>query len=113
MVVCVDEFIVTTLENVPGYRVRKVLGVVSGSVVRARSIGRDITAALRNLAGGEIKEYTELMAESRDLAIQRMVEKAKALGANAVLGMRFSTSAIMSGAAEVMAYGTAVVLERE
>lgn len=108
-----EDFIVTTLEHVPGYRVKKVLGVVSGSVVRARSIGRDITAALRNLAGGEIKEYTELMAESRDLAIQRMVEKARALGANAVLGMRFSTSAIMSGAAEVMAYGTAVVLERE
>ncbi len=108
-----DEFIVTTLEHVPGYRVRKVLGVVSGSVVRARSIGRDIVAGFRNLAGGEIKEYTELMAESRDLAIKRMVEKARAMGANAVLGMRFSTSAIMSGAAEVMAYGTAVVLERE
>ncbi len=108
-----DEFIVTTLESVPGYRIRKVLGVVSGSVVRARSIGRDIVAGFRNLAGGEIKEYTELMAESRDLAIRRMVEKARAMGANAVLGMRFSTSAIMSGAAEVMAYGTAVVLERE
>ncbi len=89
------------------------MGVVSGSVVRARSIGRDIVAGFRNLAGGEIKEYTELMAESRDLAIKRMVEKARAMGANAVLGMRFSTSAIMSGAAEVMAYGTAVVLERE
>lgn len=107
------EFIVTTLEHVPGYRVRKVLGVVSGSVVRARSIGRDIVAGFRNLAGGEIKEYTELMAESRDLAIRRMIEKARAMGANAVIGMRFSTSAIMSGAAEVMAYGTAVVLEKE
>ena len=108
-----EGFIVTTLEHVPGYRVRKVICVVSGSVVRARSIGRDIVAGLRNLAGGEIKEYTELMAESRDLAIKRMVEKARAMGANAVLGMRFSTSAIMSGAAEVMAYGTAVVLEKE
>lgn len=108
-----EDVLVTTLEQVPGYRVRKVIGVVSGSVVRARSVGRDIVAGLRNLAGGEIKEYTELMAESRDLAIKRMVEKARALGANAVLGMRFSTSQIMSGAAEVMAYGTAVVLERE
>ena len=108
-----EEFIVTTLEHVPGYRVKKVIGVVSGSVVRARSVGRDIMAGFRNLAGGEIKEYTELMAESRELAIRRMIEKAKAIGANAVLGMRFSTSAIMSGAAEVMAYGTAVVLEKE
>ncbi len=108
-----EEFIVTTLERVPGYRVKKVIGVVSGSVVRARSVGRDIMAGFRNLAGGEIKEYTELMAESRELAIRRMIEKAKAIGANAVLGMRFSTSAIMSGAAEVMAYGTAVVLEKE
>lgn len=108
-----EDVLVTTLEQVPGYRVRTVIGVVSGSVVRARSVGRDIVAGLRNLAGGEIKEYTELMAESRDLAIKRMVEKARALGANAVLGMRFSTSQIMSGAAEVMAYGTAVVLERE
>ena len=108
-----EEFIVTTLEHVPGYRVKKVIGVVSGSVVRARSVGRDIMAGFRNLAGGEIKEYTELMAESRELAIKRMIEKAKAIGANAVLGMRFSTSAIMSGAAEVMAYGTAVVLEKE
>ncbi len=74
---------------------------------------RDIVAGFRNLAGVEIKEYTELVAESRDLAIKRMVEKARAMGASAVLGRRFSTSAIMSGAAEVMAYGTAVVLERE
>lgn len=107
------EIIVSTLEQLPNYKVVKVLGIVSGSVVRARNIGRDITAFLRNIAGGEIKEYTELMANSRDLAIQRMVEKARKLGANAVLGVRFSSSSVMSGAAEVLAYGTAVIVEPE
>ncbi len=108
-----QEFVVTTLEHVPGYRIKRVLGLVSGSVVRARSIGRDIIAGLRNIAGGEIVEYTELLARSRDEAVQRMVEKAKAMGANGVIGVRLSTSSIMSGAAEVVAYGTAVVLEKE
>ncbi|MEM2006033.1 MAG: YbjQ family protein [Sulfolobales archaeon] len=108
-----EEFVVTTLEYVPGHKVRKVLGVVSGSVVRARNIGRDIVAALRNIAGGEIVEYTELLASSRDEALKRMIEKAKAMGANAVVGVRLATSNIMSGAAEVVAYGTAVVLEKE
>lgn len=108
-----DEFIVSTLDYVPGYKVRKVLGVVSGSVVKARNIGRDIIAALRNIAGGEIVEYTELLASSRDEALKRMVEKAKAIGANAVIGVRLATSNIMSGAAEVVAYGTAVILEPE
>ncbi len=107
------DVIVTTLEFVPGYKIKKVLGIVSGSTVRARNIGRDIIASLRNLAGGEIVEYTELLASSRDEALSRMIEKAKALGANAVLGVRFSTSAIMSGAAEIVAYGTAVVVEPE
>jgi len=108
-----EEFIVTTLEYVPGYRVKKVLGVVSGSVVKARNIGRDIVAALRNIAGGEIVEYTELLASSRDEALKRMIEKARIMGANAVVGVRLATSNIMSGAAEVLAYGTAVVLEKE
>lgn len=108
-----EDFIVVTLDYVPGYRVKKVLGVVSGSVVRARNIGRDILASLRNVVGGEIIEYTELLAQSRDEALKRMVERAKALGANAVIGVRLATSNIMSGAAEVVAYGTAVVLERE
>lgn len=108
-----EDFIVSTLEYVPGYRVKRVLGVVSGSVVRARNIGRDIVAALRNIAGGEIVEYTELLAGSRDDALKRMVEKAKAVGANAVIGVRLATSNIMSGAAEVVAYGTAVILEKE
>lgn len=108
-----EEFVVTTLDHVPGYRVKKVLGLVSGSAVRARSIGRDIVAALRNIAGGEIVEYTELMAQARDEAVRRMVEKAKAMGANGVIGMRLTTAAIMSGAAEIAAYGTAVVLEKD
>ena len=108
-----EEVIVTTTESVPGYRIKKVLGIVSGSVVRARHIGRDIVASLRNIVGGEIKEYTELMAQARDEAIRRMIEKAKKLGANAVIGVRFSTTAVMSGAAEILAYGTAVILEPE
>lgn len=108
-----EDFVVTTLDYVPGYRVKRVLGLVSGSVVRARNIGRDIVAALRNIAGGEIVEYTELLASSRDEALRRMIEKAKAMGANAVVGVRLATSNIMSGAAEIVAYGTAVVLEKE
>jgi len=108
-----DEVIITTLEYIPGYKVKKVLGIVSGSVVKARNIGRDLTAFLRNIAGGEIVEYTELLAQSRDEALKRMVEKAKQLGANAVIGVRLSSSNIMSGAAEVVAYGTAVIVEEE
>ncbi|MEM4485794.1 MAG: YbjQ family protein [Zestosphaera sp.] len=106
-------FLVTTLETLPGYKIKKVLGIVSGSTVRARNVGRDIVAALRNLAGGEIVEYTELLASSRNEALSRMIEKAKAMGANAVLGVRFATSSIMSGAAEIVAYGTAVLVEPE
>jgi uncharacterized protein YbjQ (UPF0145 family) len=108
-----SDVIVTTTDYIPGYRVKKVLGLVSGSVVKARNIGRDIMAVLRNIAGGEIVEYTELLATSRDEAIKRMIEKAKALGANAVIGVRLTTANIMSGAAEVLAYGTAVVIEEE
>ena len=107
------EVIVTTLEFLPGYRVKKVLGIVSGNTVRARNVGRDIVAAFRNLAGGEIVEYTELLASSRNEALSRMIEKAKALGANAVLGVRFATASITSGAAEIVAYGTAVIVEPE
>jgi uncharacterized protein YbjQ (UPF0145 family) len=108
-----SDVIVTTTDYIPGYRIKKVLGLVSGSVVKARNIGRDIMATLRNIAGGEIVEYTELLATSRDEAIKRMIEKAKALGANAVIGVRLTTANIMSGAAEVLAYGTAVVIEEE
>ncbi len=113
VVIPVEEFIVATTEHVPGYRIRKVLGVVCGSVVMAKHVGKDILAALRNIVGGEIKEYTELLAQARNIALQRMVERAKSMGANAVLGLRFSTAAVTSGAAEILAYGTAVVLEKE
>ena len=108
-----SEVIIATTDYIPGYRVKKVLGLVSGSVVKARNIGRDIIAALRNIAGGEVVEYTELLASSRDEAIKRMIEKAKALGANAVIGVRLVTADIMGGVAEVLVYGTAVIVEEE
>ena len=103
--------IVTTTDTVPGKRIVRVLGLVRGNVVRARHIGRDITALLRNVAGGEIIEYTKLLAESREQSIDRMVEEAERLGGNAIIAMRFSTSMIMAAAAEILCYGTAVVLE--
>ncbi len=103
----------TTLHEVPGYRIKEIKGLVSASTVLARHLGKDILAALRNLVGGEIKEYTEVMAEARERALQRLAQKAEALGANAVVGVRFTTSAIAQNAAEVMAYGTAVVLEAQ
>jgi uncharacterized protein YbjQ (UPF0145 family) len=87
------------------------LGLVKGSAVRTRHVGRDIMAALRNLVGGEIPEYTKLMAESREQAIQRMTEDAERQGANAIVGVRFTTSMVMSGAAEMLVYGTAVKVE--
>ncbi|RLG84594.1 MAG: hypothetical protein DRO40_00965 [Thermoprotei archaeon] len=105
------EIIVSTTEHIPGYKIKKILGIVSGSIVRARHLGRDIMAALRNIAGGEIKEYTELLAEARNEALKRMIEKAKKMGANAIIGVRFATTAVMSGAAEILAYGTAVIVE--
>ncbi len=108
-----QDFILATTENLPGYRIIRVIGVVSGSVVMAKHLGRDILAALRNIVGGEVKEYTELLAQARNIAIERLVERAKSMGANAVIGLRFSTSAITSGAAEILAYGTAVVAEKE
>ncbi len=107
-----DEVIVTTLTEIPGYRVKEIKGVVSAGTVLAKHLGKDILAGLRNLFGGEVKEYTEMMAEARELAIKRVKEKALKMGANAVIGLRFTTSAIASNAAEVMAYGTAVVIER-
>ncbi len=107
----VEDIIVATTTELPGYRIKKVLGIVSGSVVCARHIGRDIMAGLRNIVGGEIKEYTELLAQTREEALKRMIEKARKLGANAVIGVRFSTSAVMSGASEILAYGTAVIIE--
>ena len=105
--------IVSTTPTVAGKRIVRTLGVVRGNTIRARHLGRDITAALRNVVGGEISEYTKLFAESREQAIDRMVEEARALGANAVVETRFMTSMVMQSAAELLVYGTAVVLEDE
>ena len=101
----------TNLEVVPGKTIVKHLGLVQGSTVRAKHAGRDILAGLKNIVGGELKAYTELLNESRQEAIERMVAQARAVGANAVLNVRFSTSNVASGAAEVMVYGTAVVVQ--
>lgn len=105
--------IVATTSSVTGKRVVRTLGIVRGNTIRARHIGRDITAALRNIVGGEIAEYTKLFAESREQAIDRMLEEARSLGANGVIEVRFMTSMVMQSAAELLAYGTAVVLEDE
>jgi uncharacterized protein YbjQ (UPF0145 family) len=103
--------ILVTTDFVPGKTIKKNLGLVRGNTIRARHIGRDISAALRNIVGGEIRDYTKMMAESREQAIDRMVEEAEGLGANAILNIRFSTSMIMQSASEILAYGTAVVVE--
>lgn len=101
----------TNLESIPGRAITRHLGLVQGSTVRSKHAGRDIMASLKNFVGGELKGYTELLNEARSEAIERMVAQAKAVGANAVVNVRFSTSNITSGAAEVMAYGTAVVVD--
>ncbi len=103
--------LITTTDDIPGRKIAEVKGMVRGNTVRARSIGRDITAGLRNLAGGELPEYTELLVESRELAIRRMTEEAESLGANAIVGARLTTASIAQGASEILAFGTAVVLE--
>ena len=103
--------LLTTLEFVPGKNITKHLGLVQGSTVRAKHVGRDIMAGLKNVFGGELVGYTELLQESREEAVNRMIEQAKATGANAILNIRFSTSSITQGASELFAYGTAVVLD--
>ena len=103
--------IISTSEYIHGKKIVKTLGLVRGNTVRARHIGRDIGAKFRNIIGGEISEYTKLIAESREQAIDRMIEEADSLGANAIIMARFSTSGIMSAAAELLAYGTAVIVE--
>jgi uncharacterized protein YbjQ (UPF0145 family) len=105
--------IVTTTENIPGQRVVRTLGLVRGNTIRARHLGKDIMAGFRNVVGGEISEYTKLLGESREQAVDRMVAEAEALGGNAIVMARFSTSQVTSGAAELLAYGTAVVVEPE
>ncbi|HHI92839.1 MAG TPA: YbjQ family protein [Gammaproteobacteria bacterium] len=102
---------ITNLELVPGKRISKHLGLVQGSTVRSKHVGRDIMAGLKNIFGGELKGYTELLQDAREEAIARMTEQASSIGANAVLNVRFSTSSITSGAAELFAYGSAVVME--
>ena len=102
---------VVTTPNVPGKTVVRTLGLVRGNTIRARHVGKDIMAAIRNLVGGEVTEYAKLLAESREQALDRMVEQAEALDANAVIGLQFQTSVVMGGAADMMAYGTAVVRE--
>ena len=105
------EIIVTTGNEVPGKKVVKILGIVRGNTVRARNIGRDIGAGLKNLVGGEVKTYTDMTIHSRDEAFNRMVNDAVKLKADAVIGMKFMTSMIMQGASEMLAYGTAVKLK--
>jgi len=105
--------ILSTMESLPGHRITAVHGVARGNIIRARHIGSDIVAGLRNLVGGEVTEYTKLMAEAREQALDRMMRDAEGMGANAVVGMRFTTSMIAQGAAEILAFGTAVTVEAE
>ena len=102
--------IVVTTEFVPGHEVEEVLGLVQGNTIRAKHVGRDIAAGFKNLIGGELKGYTELLTEARRESIQRMIQQAEQLGANAIVNVRFTTSAVTQGAAELYAYGTAVRL---
>lgn len=103
--------IIVTSDSVETKQIKEVLGIVNASTVRARHVGRDIMAGLRTIVGGEVQEYTRLLAEAREIAMQRMIEKAEAMGANAIVGTRIMTSTIMGGASEILVYGTAVVIE--
>ena len=103
--------ILANTDFVTGKEIKEILGLVRGNTVQAKSIGKDFKAGLRNIAGGEIIEYTDMLAESREIALKRMEEKAKKFGADAVINVRFMTSSIMGGAAEILAYGTAVKLK--
>ena len=103
--------ILVNTDDIPHKKVVKSLGLVEGNTIRARNIGRDIVAVFKNIVGGEIEEYTKLLAQAREQALDRMTSMAEKLGANAVIGVRFSTSYIMQNAAEVLVYGTAVIVE--
>ncbi len=103
--------IVVSTDSIAGRRVTRTLGIVKGNTVRACHVGEDLMAFLKNLVGGEVAEYTEVIAQSREQALDRMVEEARSLGANAIVGLRFSTTYVTQGAAEIMAYGTAVIAE--
>lgn len=103
--------IVVNTDFVPGYEIEKVLGVVWGTSIKAKHLGKDIKMTFKHLVGGELTDYTQMLEESRKVALNRMIEKAKSLGADAVINVRFTTSAVMAGAAEIMVYGTAVKLK--
>lgn len=105
--------LLTNVQSVPGHRITSHLGLVQGNTIRAKHVGRDFMAGLKNIVGGEIKGYTEMLAEARAEATQRMIQQAQQLGGNAIINVRFATSSVMQGAAELFAYGTAVVLEQE
>lgn len=105
--------IIVTSDQIPGMKVVKTLGLVRGNTIRARNIGRDILAVFRNIVGGEITDYTKMLAEAREQAIDRMVEEAIALEANAIITIRFASAEVMQGAAELLVYGTAVIAEPE
>lgn len=108
-----ENIIVVTTEYVPGFKIKEIKGIARGGVVRATHIGRDIMALLRNIKGGEVKEYTQMLAEAREEALKRMIISAKEMGANAIIGFRFATANLGGSMAEVYAYGTAVVVEKE
>ncbi len=103
--------LVSNMEIIPGKKIKQHFGLVQGSTVRAKHVGRDLMAGLKNIFGGELKGYTELLQESREEAVERMKQQASAVGANGVVNVRFSTSSVTQGAAELFAYGTAVILE--
>lgn len=103
--------ILTTTPNVPNKTIKEALGIARGSTVRARNVGQDIFAGLKNIIGGEISEYTKLQSQSREQALQRMTEDAEKLGANAIINVRLTTSMVMQGCSEILAYGTAVIVE--
>lgn len=106
-----NKMLVSNMELIPGQRIKSHLGLVQGSTVRSKHAGKDILASLKNIVGGELKAYTELMQEAREEATQRMIAQAESIGANGVLNVRYVSTAVTAGAAEILAYGTAVILE--
>lgn len=103
--------ITTNTDFVPGHDIKEILGLVRGNTIQAKHLGKDVVAGFRNIVGGEIKEYTHMLSEARELALKRMEEKAQSMGADAVINVRFMTSSVMASAAEILAYGTAVKLQ--
>ena len=104
--------LIATSDTLPGVQITETLGVVKGQIAQSKHLGKDFMAGMKNIIGGEVKSYTEMLSEARNIATERMIEEAKKLGADAVVGMRYGTSAIMQGTAEIIAYGTAVKISR-